>query len=149
TVEGASYSIRYGRLDGKGVKTDTKKLGSADEARQLAEKVIAQKLGDGYSQVANEGFSLVGSNATARATAQAVVQEKPKGAVKAREAVTGKKLALAGQAISDSVASAFMAAAAQKKLPVGEIAKLVEAFDKGRLAPDQAAPAFAALTALF
>jgi predicted DNA-binding WGR domain protein len=59
-VRGASTTVHFGRIGTEG-QTQTKEMGSSDEARKAYHKLIAEKTAKGYTEKTSEAGSLIGA----------------------------------------------------------------------------------------
>ncbi len=150
-VDGKTYTVKYGKLDGKGAREESKTFATPAEALAEAQRVSAKKLKDGYTQVSGDRFDGAAAASAAQQPVGAV--PPPTGSVAARALITGArdvpKTDGAKAAAAHPVADAFIAAAKKdKQVPVAALAKLLKSIDAGKLTAADAKPAFAAWGAL-
>jgi predicted DNA-binding WGR domain protein len=142
SVEGASYRVTYGRLDGKGAKSEAKTFANAAEAEAAARRIVAEKLRKGYSQVAGDGFETAQTGA---AKAPVGAAATPAGSVRARDVLTGKT-----PPVSSGVAAAALEEMRTKKhVPVATVMALLRELDQGGGARADAEAVLSAYAALF
>lgn len=76
TEEGSSFTVRYGRIGSAG-QTQKKEFASEAQARTAAAKLIAEKTGKGYAEVATDAEAVAAENAPAMPAAAEKTPAKP------------------------------------------------------------------------